>query len=152
MSLTIDPEAPSTMEVQIAKESSRKLAPLAGQTAPTIQVQVAQGGKPPEIIDLPSSAMKLLVRILTEMGKGNAVTLMPIHAQLTTQEAAEILGVSRPFLVKELKDGKLAYQMVGTHRRIEYKDLLEYKEKLRACSNAAMQELADLAQEHKMGY
>jgi excisionase family DNA binding protein len=152
MTMMIDPVAPTTDDVETAKESSRKLAPFAGKKNPTIQVQIASAGKAPETVDLPTSALTLLVKILTEMGKGNAVTLMPIHAQLTTQQAAELLGVSRPFIVKELKEKKLSYQMVGTHRRIQYIDLLAYKDKIRADHDAAMNELVEQAQEHGMGY
>jgi len=152
MTMMLDPIAPSTGDVQIAKESSRKLAPFAGKKNPTIQVQIASAGKAAETVDLPTSVLKLLVKILTEMSKGNAVTLMPIHAQLTTQQAAELLGVSRPFIVKELKAGKLQYQMVGTHRRIQYSDLLAYKNKIRADHDTAMNELVEQAQKHGMGY
>jgi excisionase family DNA binding protein len=148
----IDPIAPSESDVEVAKVSSRKLASVAGQKKAITQVQIVAGGHSREVIDLPTSAMKLLLRILTEMGKGNAVTLMPIHAQLTTQQAAELLGVSRPFVVKELKSGKLNYQMAGTHRRIQYSDLMEYKAKMRQEHDSAMDELVKQAQELGMGY
>ena len=152
MTLMMDPVLPSGNDVQIAKESSRKLAPVAGQKNPTIQVQIASASHAPEVVNLPTSTIQLLLKILTEMGKGNAVTLMPIHAQLTTQQAAQLLGVSRPFITKELKAGKLKFQTVGTHRRIQYSDLMAYKEKLRSEHDEVMDELVAQAQDLNMGY
>jgi len=152
MPLIQNPSPPSTDEVRIAKESSRKLAPAARKKNITVQIQIASASRAPEVIDLPSSAVQLLLKILTEMGEGNAVTLTPIHAHLTTQQAADLLGVSRPFLIKEIKAGKLKFQMVGTHRRIQYKDLMAYKEKLQSDHNRAMDELVAQAQELNMGY
>ncbi|MCL2646355.1 MAG: helix-turn-helix domain-containing protein [Phycisphaerales bacterium] len=150
--MTTEPVLPSVRETQLAKESSRKLAPLATKTSPTVQVHIATIGRHAETVDLPTSAFQLLIRILTEMSQGNAVTLMPIHSQLTTQQAAELLGVSRPFVVKELKEGRIRYQMVGTHRRIAYSDLMAYKEMCRSNHEQTMDELVQQAQNLKMGY
>ncbi len=149
--LTNEPLAPTSEDMTAAKESSRKLASLTGGTQGTVQIHIAAVGKS-ETVDLPKSALQMLVRILTEMSKGNAVTLTPIHAQLTTQQVADLLGVSRPFIVKELKEGHIPYAMVGTHRRIAYRDLLIYREKCRAGHDQAMDELAAHAQENDMGY
>ena len=151
--LAIEPVLPTSEDTQIAKESSRKLAPLAAKSLHTVQVRIAAAntGKD-QTIRLPASAFLLLMRILTEMSQGNAVTLMPIHAQLTTQQAAELLGVSRPFLIKELEEKRIPFQMVGTHRRIAYRDLMAYKEMCRANHSRAMDELVQQAQDLKMGY
>lgn len=151
--LAIEPVLPTSEDMQIAQESSRRLAPLVAQSLLTVKVQVAaadtgEGQK----IQLPASAFSLLLRILTEMGQGNAVTLMPIHAQLTTQQAAELLGVSRPFLIKELENKHIPYQMVGPHRRIAYRDLMAYKKQCRVNHSRAMDELVQQAQDIKMGY
>lgn len=86
------------------------------------------------------------------MAQGNAVIIMPVHAELTTQEAANILNVSRPHLVKLLEEGEIPFYKVRTHRRIRFQDLIEYKRKRDEESKAAMQALADQAQEHGMGY
>src|ERR1035437_8498803 len=85
MTMMIDPVSPSEDDARIAKESSRKVAPLSTAKEPTIQLPGAGPGQLPETIVLPRGAVQLLVQVLTEMSKGNAVTLMPIHAQLTTQ-------------------------------------------------------------------
>ena len=82
------------------------------------------------------------MRILTEMAEGNAVTLMPIHAELTTQQAASILGVSRPFLIKQMRENKIPYRQIGTHRRVRFQDLMEYKNRIDANRAKVLEELA----------
>ena len=71
---------------------------------------------------------------------------------LTTIEAAQLLNVSRPFLTKLLKEGEIKHSMVGSHRRVSYEDLMEYKNRMQLTQEKAMQELADQAQELKLGY
>lgn len=80
-------------------------------------------------VPVPESVFNLFVTVLEELSKGSAIQLVPINAEVTTIEAAEIIGVSRPFLVKLLNEGKIPYRMVGRHRRILFKDLMEYDER-----------------------
>src|SRR5689334_16202928 len=92
MSDLLSPLTPTPDDVQLAKQSRRKLAPLA-KKATRLRLRVATPHESPETVDLPPSALRLLVEILSEMGRGNTVTLVPIQARLTTQQAAELLGV-----------------------------------------------------------
>ena len=78
---------------------------------------------------LPSAVAGLLDEILKNMQAGKAVSIVPEHHQLTTQRAANILGISRPFMVKLLEEGELTFHMVGSHRRVYLKDLLAYKKR-----------------------
>ncbi|WP_321477070.1 helix-turn-helix domain-containing protein [uncultured Paludibaculum sp.] len=84
-------------------------------------------GKGGESVAIPASVRTLLVEIARNMEAGKAVSVVAEQHELTTQRAANILGVSRPFLVRMLEEGKLAFHMVGSHRRVYLSDLLEYK-------------------------
>lgn len=141
-----EPISPSRDEIKIAQESSRTLSRFLKKN---LKVQIAETK---EIVELPVSAVRLLVDLLTNMAKGNAVTLMPIHAELTTQQAADIVGISRPYLIKLLEKGKINYHMVGTHRRIYFQDLKQYMDKENKAREAVLDELASQAQELDMGY
>lgn len=142
--------SPSEQDTKIAQESSRRLSRFAKQDRLTLQLP--RTDHETETIDLPRAVVGLLVRILTEMAEGNAVTLMPIHAELTTQQAASILGVSRPFLIKQMKENKIPYRQIGTHRRVRFQDLMAYKNRIDASRAKVLEELAAEAQELNMGY
>jgi excisionase family DNA binding protein len=141
---------PTTADSALAKESSRRLAAHLGQSS-ELRLEVKSGATSEELV-LPPSALRLLLRVLTEMGQGNAVTLTPIHAELTTQQAADLLNVSRPHLVKQLDEGAIPSRKVGTHRRVQLDDLLSYKQDLQSRRHAALDELQALSQDLDMGY
>lgn len=105
-----------------------------------------------EDLVLPGPVLQLLLDILSEMAKGNAISLVPIHHELSTQEAANLLNISRPHLVSLLEKGELLFRKVGAHRRVLAKDVLEYKARVSGLRQAALDELAVLSQEHGMGY
>jgi excisionase family DNA binding protein len=141
---------PTDADMALAKESSRRLAAHLGH-ANELRLEVKTGTTSEELI-LPPSVLRLLLRVLTEMGQGNAVTLTPIHAELTTQQAADLLNVSRPHLVKLLDEGAIPSRKVGTHRRVPLECLLAYKQNFQARRHAALDELQALSQELDMGY
>lgn len=143
---------PTEAESELAQTSSRALAVYVQDAeAQTIRV-VPEGGRRGEAVTIPAVAFRLLVNILTQMAKGNAVTLIPVHAELTTQEAADLLNVSRPHLVGLLENGELPFRRVGTRRRILYKDLAAYKERIDSKRRGTLDELTAQAQKLKLGY
>lgn len=99
---------------------------------------------------LPTRALTMLMAVLGELAAGNAVKVVPVQAELTTQEAANMLNVSRPHFVKLLEDGELHFHKTGRHRRVLFSDLMEYKKSREQQSLDAMQVLADQAQETGM--
>lgn len=100
-----------------------------------------------EQITLPTSLFQLLKRIVSHLSHDQAVTIIPINKEVTTQEAADILNVSRPYLIKMLEEEKLPYVTVGTHRRIPLHPLLEYKERRDEERLEAIREIAQMSQD-----
>jgi excisionase family DNA binding protein len=144
---------PTAAEAQLALESSRRLTQfLAARPKKALRVRIEPENEPEESISIPVTAFRLLNSILTEMAKGNAVTLIPVHAELTTQQAADILNVSRPFLIEQLEKGVIPYRKVGTHRRVMFKDLMEYKQTMDHNRLKALEELSVIDQELGLGY
>lgn len=140
---------PSEQEIQLADESSKKLSDYVKSIhSSVIKLKGIKG----ENISIPTKAAKLLMTILSQMAKGNAVTLIPVHTELTTQEAADLLNVSRPFLVNLLEDGQIPFRLVGTKRRVLAKDVLKYKDAIDKKRLAILEDLSREAQKHNMGY
>ena len=135
----------------MARETGRQLAPYL-RSDHDLRVQVLDGDTRSEVVSIPEPAFRLLVDILAKMADGNAVTVLPTTAELTTQQAADLLNVSRPYLVRLLEDGALPHRKVGTHRRVAFRDLADYKRGVDAARREALAELAAQAQELGMGY
>jgi excisionase family DNA binding protein len=103
-------------------------------------------------IELPAGAVALLMEILEAMAAGRGVHLIPENAELTTVQAAEILNVSRPFLIKLLETGALPHRKVGKHRRIRMEDVMAYKTRIDEERVSVLDDLVAEAQEQGMGY
>mgnify|MGYP001154927619 CR=1 FL=1 len=121
--------APSPTDALLAQETSRRLAALLDEEQ-AYQVQLLHEGKPSEVLIVPAPAMQLLANILAEMAQGNAVSLTSLHEEITTQEAADLLNVSRPFFVQMLDEGQIPFRKVGTRRRVRLQDVMAYKRTL----------------------
>lgn len=122
-------QKPSKLDQKIANESYTALA-SAIQHLNTNQAEI-EIEETNEKITIPINALKLLGEILKAMGQGKLISIVPIATELTTQAAAEMLGCSRPHLVKLLEDGKIAFTKVGKHRRIQYDDILKFRNQMK---------------------
>ncbi len=105
-----------------------------------------------ELVSIPLKALKLLTSILSNMAEGKSITLMPTDTEISTQQAAEILNVSRPHIIKLLEKGDIPYKKVGSHRRILLQDILEYKSKFKKRRRKQLNKLAAEAQKLNLGY
>lgn len=136
---------PSKLDQKIASESYNALAAVIEQLdseQPEIEIEETS-----EKIKIPLSALKLLGDILKAMGQGKLISLVPIAAEVTTQAAAEILGCSRPYLVKLLEDGKIAFTKVGKHRRIKFDDIITYRNQMKAQQKQNIIDIMNLDEE-----
>ena len=105
---------------------------------------VGRGG---HVVELPERTQSLLVSIVENLRAGNGVSVIPLHAELTTVQAAELLNVSRPYLIKQIEAGEVAHHMVGTHRRLKLVDVLAYRDRLRMQADDALDAMTAEAEE-----
>ncbi len=143
---------PTAEEIALARESGRTLSAHLQTRASTQQIDILGDQGSIHSMRLPVSALRLLVDVLAEIGEGNAVSIIPVHAELTTQEAADVLNVSRPHLVQMLERGAIPFHKTGTHRRVRYQDVMAYKAHIDAERRNALDALAEQAQALGMGY
>ncbi len=143
---------PSSEDQQLATNNVHVVAELAEKYEDKLRpVKISF---PDEQVDIrvPVSVLSLLQDLFFHMSKGHAVTLVPSDTQVSTQRAADLLNISRPFLIKLLERGEIPFVKVGTHRRIHLSDLNQYRNHMESQRRAALDELATQAQELKMGY
>jgi excisionase family DNA binding protein len=141
---------PTPPEMEAAKISSRTLSKYAD--ADRVQMTLKGSNGQSDDLVLPGPVLQMLLDIMSEMARGNAISLMPIHHELSTQDAANILNVSRPHLVSLLEKKELPFRKVGSHRRVLAKDVFEYKARIDQQRLATLDELTALSQELGMGY
>jgi excisionase family DNA binding protein len=143
---------PTEAEVRLARESLELLTRLLDSNPADPRFGLHQDGDAMEPIGLPFSAIRLLKDILSEMAKGHGVALLPLHAELTTQQAADMLNVSRPFVIRLLEEAKLPFRLVGKHRRVRLDDVIAYKRRDDQERLKVLEELVAQSQELNMGY
>ncbi|MFJ3051929.1 helix-turn-helix domain-containing protein [Pseudomonas nitroreducens] len=143
---------PLAQESSAACDALYKLAPLFSLNTGIHQITLLAEDGGQQALQVPALAMRLFGEILSEIALGHAVRVVPVHAELTTQEAADLLNVSRPTLVRLLDHGAMPYTKTGSHRRIKLRDLVDYYERRDAANFAALDELAAQAQRKRLGY
>jgi len=131
-----------------AADAAAKLSThLRQHPTPSGRVVLCADDSPETQVAVPAAAFKLFIEVLDELAKGNAVTVAPVHAELTTQQAAELLNVSRPYLIRLLETQQIPHRKVGSHRRIRLTDVLEYQRLDEARRRDAQRELTRQAEE-----
>jgi len=142
--------APSALEAALARDSGRRLSPYA-RRGRSLSVRVLDAGQD-QLLELPAGAVALLMDILEAMAAGQGVSLIPENAELTTVQAAVVLNVSRPYLIKLLEENAIPHRKVGKHRRIRMEDVMAYKARIDSEREAVLDQLTLEAQQNDMGY
>jgi excisionase family DNA binding protein len=149
--LTMRP-LPSAEEVALAKVGSQELSAVLESSGDIQHFEVMGKDGETHSVQLPSSAVQLMIEVLTQLGQGNSVNITPIHAELTTQEAADLLNMSRPTFIKLLDEGILPHTRSGNRRKVAFVDVMSYKQSLDEKRQSALDELSSLDQELGLGY
>lgn len=160
--------APSEAESRLAKKYSRQLDRIVrARRNQTVRARFETGGRSCELVQLPASAVRMLVDILSEMGRGRAVSVRKVadaegstmrfelnrlDSELTTQEAADMLNVSRPFVIKQIEAGALPCRKVGRHRRVRLSDVMDFKRSMDEGRLKALEKLSEIDQDLGLGY
>lgn len=143
---------PTEAEAILARESSRRLATHKLGRRSSIRIRLVDDSDEAEPVAVPAAALRMFLHLLAEMSQGNAVTLIPSHAELTTQQAADLLNVSRPYIVKLLEEGRIPFRTVGKYRRVRFDDVMAFKRKNDKARAKILDQLTAEAQELGMGY
>ena len=138
----VEAVALSDQETEMARASGQAIAEFVNGDE-CVQLTLSRESGEQIQAKVPARALHLLAYLLEEMAKGNPITLLPLHAELSTIQAAELLRVSRPYLVKLLEGGKIPFRLVGAHRRVRYADLLAYMEEEKKRRKEVLKELMD---------
>lgn len=142
---------PSEIDQRLAKEGDRILKEFL-ETGKSGTLKLVDDGVETEV-RVPASVLRYLEEILSHLGRGQSVTILPLDVELTTQQAADLLNVSRPYLITLLEEERaIPFRTVGKHRRIRLLDALAYKRKIIDERKEILRELAAQAQELGMGY
>ncbi|RAU16657.1 DNA-binding protein [Nitrincola tibetensis] len=143
---------PSPEEIALAKLGSQELSAVIQSGGEAQLINVIDGMGKNHEITIPSSALRLMIEVLTQLGEGNSVNITPIHAELTTQEGADILNMSRPTFIKLLDSGEIPFSRKGNRRKVSFSAIMQYKRNLENLRLETLNELSALDQELGMGY
>jgi excisionase family DNA binding protein len=138
---------PGTIDAEMASRAVRRVKDYLMRHPEQLTIRVAGEHGADDPLILPREAVSLLAFVLAQAAEGRGVTVIPSHAELTTQQAADMLNVSRPYLIKLLEAGEIPFRLIGKHRRVSYEDLQDFRRRDDAKRRAAADQLAELGQE-----
>jgi excisionase family DNA binding protein len=141
--------APTEDDRRLAGEASRRLAAF---PATATRLEIHAVSQSDEVVEIPAAVLPLLRQVLDQFADGTPVAVLADDAELSTQQAADYLGVSRPFFIGLLDRGVMPFRKVGAHRRIRARDVIDHKRRDQADRLKALEELAAQAQELGLGY
>jgi excisionase family DNA binding protein len=147
-----DPFVPTPEATTMAEHALRSLGEFLTNPPERVTVSVVEPSLPDTRITIPGGIVCLIAEVLQTISEGQPFTILPLEAELSTQEAADLLNVSRPYLVKLLDSGIIPSRRVGVYRRVRAADVLHYKRKNEAARHEVLDELTQQAQELDMGY
>ncbi|SDM84366.1 excisionase family DNA-binding protein [Allokutzneria albata] len=140
--------APGVVDREVAARALRRVKDyLISDRAEADELEILVEGGPGVALVLPRPAVEMFAHVLAAMANGQGVQIMPLHAELTTQQAADQLNVSRPYLIGLLERGEIPFRLVGRHRRIRFDDLVDYQRRDDLRRKDAIDELTRLDQE-----
>lgn len=145
------PPRMSPRDVEMARSAQRCIMEALDQSRAAVITLTTTDGSHPSI-ELPPAALKLIGQLLGAMSEGRPLALMPSKQELSTVEAANFLNVSRPFVIKEIEEGRLPHRKVGTHRRVALDDLVSYAREMRKRQEGALERMAQNARELGLDY
>lgn len=145
------PPAMTEQEIEMARVAQRCIMEALDHSRAASITLTSDTGEQP-VVELPPQALRFIAQLLGALSEGRPVTVMPAKQELSTVEAANFLNVSRPFVIKEIDEGRLPHRMVGTHRRIEIGDLMDYAKKMRERQRTALDRMAENARELGLDY
>jgi excisionase family DNA binding protein len=144
---TISEIGPGEVDAEIACRTARRIGDYLASHLDDDPIEIKVEGDDSEVLVVPRAGAALLAAVMTAVANGQGVTVVPSGAQLTTQQAADILNVSRPYLISLLEKREIDYSLVGRHRRIPFQALMDYKRRSDRAARAAADELSALSQE-----
>lgn len=147
----VTPPSMSAADIEMAQAAQRCIMQALDHSRAAQITLTTDTGEHPTVA-VPPAALKLIGQVLGAMSERRSVSIIASDHELSTVEAANFLNVSRPFLIKEIEAGRLKHRMVGTHRRVEFSDLLAYAKEMRQRQEQALERMADNARELGLEY
>lgn len=146
-----EPETLSEVDLDLARAAQRCVMEALDHSRAVSIVVAADDGSVPQV-ELPPAVLREIGKVLGLMSSGKPIVMMPRDQELSTVEAANMLNVSRPFVIKEIEAGRLKHRKVGAHRRILLEDLIAYRDAMRRSQQDALDRLAALNDEMGLEY